>query len=99
VRYLYFEPVTKDYRRSRVDCENIDYEQFPLARHLTRIDVTLEPGDALYLPVHWAHWTAAQGFTFTLTRFFSARLRHYRFPSPGLRCILGRLIQLVRDRK
>ena len=99
VRYLYFEPVTRDYRRSRVDCENIDYEQFPLARHLTRIDVTLAPGDAMYLPVHWAHWTAASGFTFALTRFFTARLRHYRFPSPGLRCILGRLIQLVRDRK
>ena len=99
VRYLYFEPITKDYRRSRVDCENIDYDQFPLARHLTRIDVVLKPGDAMYLPVHWPHWTAARGFTFTLTRFFTARLRHYRFPSPGLRCILGRLIQLVRDRK
>ena len=99
VRYLYFEPVTRDYRRSRVDCENIDYEQFPLARRLTRIDVVMRPGDAMYLPVHWAHWTAAEGFTFTLTRFFTARLRHYRFPTPGLRCVLGRLIQRARGGK
>lgn len=99
VRDLYFEPITQDYRRSRVDCNAIDYEQFPRAKRLTRIEVTLAPGDALYLPVHWAHWTAAEGFTFTLTRFFQARLRHYRFPSPGLRCILGRVIQRVRDRK
>ena len=99
VRNLYFEPITGDYRRSRVDCGAIDYRQFPRARHLRRIDVVLEPGDALYLPVHWAHWTAATGFTFTLTRFFAARLRHYRFPSPGIRCILGGLIQAVCHRQ
>ncbi|MFM8274859.1 MAG: cupin-like domain-containing protein [Gemmata sp.] len=99
VRNLYFEPVTRDYRRSRVSFPDVDYQRFPRARRLTRIDVALEPGDALYLPVHWAHWTAADGFTFTLTRFFRARLREYRFPNPGLRCVLGRLIQLVRDRR
>jgi hypothetical protein len=95
VRRLYFEPVTRDYRRSRVTFPDVDYAKFPLARGLTRIDVVLAPGDVLYLPVHWAHWTAADGFTFTLTRFFDARLRDYRFPSPGIRCVLGRLIQRV----
>ncbi len=98
VQHLYFEPVTRDYRRSRVAFPDVDYRRFPLARRLTPIDVVLEPGDALYLPVHWAHWTAAEGFTFTLTRFFQARVRHYHFPSPGIRCLLGRLIQVVRDR-
>ena len=93
------KPVTRDYRRSRVSFPDVDYQRFQRARRLTRIDVALEPGDALYLPVHWAHWTAADGFTFTLTRFFRARLREYRFPNPGLRCVLGRLIQLVRDRR
>jgi hypothetical protein len=99
VRRLYFEPVSRDYRRSRVEFPDVDYSRFPLARRLTRIDVALEPGDVLYLPVHWAHWTSATGFTFTLTRFFQARLRHYRFPSPGVRCVLGRLIRYVRDRE
>jgi len=98
VRNLYFEPITRDYRRSRVDFPAVDYRRFPLARRLTRIDVVLEPGDVLYIPVHWAHWTAAEGFTFTLTRFFQARLREYRFPSPGIRCIIGRLIQSLRER-
>jgi hypothetical protein len=97
VRNLYFEPITADYRRSRLDFgEAIDYRRFPLARRVRRIDVVLEAGDALYLPVHWAHWTAAEGFTFTLTRFFEARLRHYRFPSPGIRCLLGRLLKSLR---
>jgi ribosomal protein L16 Arg81 hydroxylase len=49
---------------------DVDYRRFPLARRLSPIDVVLEPGDALYLPVYRAHWTAASGFTFTLTRFF-----------------------------
>jgi hypothetical protein len=99
VRDLYFEPITQDYRRSRIDFPKLDYDRFPRARLLHRIDVVLEPGDVLYLPVHWAHWTAAEGFTFTLTRFFQARLRHYRFPSPGVRCVLGRLIQTARGWK
>lgn len=98
-RNLYYEPITGDYRRSRIDFESIDYGQFPRARHLRRIDIALDPGDALYLPVHWAHWTAAVGFTFTLTRFFAARLRHYRFPSPGLRCLVGKALQTVRGGK
>lgn len=99
VRNLYFEPIRKDYRRSRVDCSNIDHERFPNARNAQRIDVTLHPGDAMYLPVHWAHWTAAEGFTFTMTRFFEASLRHYRYPSPGLRCIAGRLLLRLQRNK
>ena len=61
VRHLYFEPVTGDYRRSRVGFPDVDYRRFPLARRLTPVAVVLEPGDALYVPVHWAHWTAAEG--------------------------------------
>ncbi len=45
VRNLYFEPISRDYRRSRIDFDNIDYQQFPRARYLKRIDVTLRPGD------------------------------------------------------
>jgi hypothetical protein len=100
VRNLYFEPVTADYRRSRISFgAEIDYHRFPRASRLSPINVVLEPGDALYLPVHWAHWTTAEGFTFTLTRFFQAQLWNYRFPSPGIRCLLGRLIQLLRNGK
>jgi hypothetical protein len=98
-RFLYFEPLHRDYRRSRIDFGEIDHDEFPLAKRLTRIEVPLERGDALYLPVHWAHWTVGHGLTFTLTRFFNARLHHYRFPTPGIRCLIGRLIQSVLARK
>ena len=29
IRDLYFEPVTQDYRRSRIDFPKIDYDRFP----------------------------------------------------------------------
>lgn len=100
VRNLYFEPVTADYRRSQLDFgSEIDFRKYPKAKRLTRIDVVMEPGDAMFLPVHWAHWTAAEGFTFTLTRFFHARLRHYNFPTPGVRCLVGKAIQALGKRK
>lgn len=92
VANLYFEPLSADYRRSRIDFENPDPVRFPRMRQLSPCEVVMRPGDGLYLPLHWAHWTAAEGFTFTLTRFFDARLRDYRFPSPGLRCLAGRLL-------
>jgi hypothetical protein len=94
-RYLYLEPVHRDYRRSRIDFAAVDYRAFPLARHLNPVTVTLAPGDLLYIPVHWPHWTAGVGVNLTITRFFTAKLRHYRFPNPGLRCLLGRLLQSV----
>ena len=57
VRRLYFEPIAQDYRRSQLAFPDVDYQKYPRAREVTRIEVTLKPGDAMYLPVHWAHWT------------------------------------------
>jgi hypothetical protein len=88
-RHLYLGPFYGDYRRSRIDFAAVDLRCFPRARRLRRIDVELDEGDALYIPVQWAHWTHGRGMNFSLTRFFAARLRHYHFPSPGITCLLG----------
>jgi hypothetical protein len=42
-------------RYSRVDLERPDLDRFPEARELTPTQVVLEPGEALFLPVHWWH--------------------------------------------
>jgi hypothetical protein len=91
VRYLYLEPIYREFYASRIDFRNIDHAKFPLARRARRIDVPLEAGDALYLPVHWPHWTHGSGLNFTLTRFALASVRQYYFPYPGLQCLVDRL--------
>ena len=40
---------------SEVDCEAPDYEKYPLFREVSRVDVILEPGQALFIPVGWWH--------------------------------------------
>jgi hypothetical protein len=88
-RNLYLGPFYGDYRRSRIDFSAIDHARFPRARRLVRYDVELQAGEALYIPVQWAHWTHGHGLNFSVTRFFLSSVRRYHFPSPGLTCLLG----------
>jgi hypothetical protein len=41
---------------SAVDLAHIDYERFPRMRNVTILDVTLEPGEFLFIPLGWWHW-------------------------------------------
>jgi ribosomal protein L16 Arg81 hydroxylase len=40
---------------SAVDCEAPDYDRYPLFRDASRVEVLLEPGEALFIPVGWWH--------------------------------------------
>lgn len=40
---------------SEVDCEAPDYERHPLFQNVSRLEVLLEPGQALFIPVGWWH--------------------------------------------
>ncbi len=40
---------------SRVDTESPNYHRFPLLRDVTRMEVELLPGEALFIPVGWWH--------------------------------------------
>lgn len=40
---------------SEVDCEAPDYQRFPLFKQATIIDLTLEAGEVLFMPVGWWH--------------------------------------------
>ncbi len=48
--YLY------DYNHSTLDPENPDLEEFPLFRHSSPLETTLEAGDVLYMPPHTLHY-------------------------------------------
>ncbi len=40
---------------SDVDCENPDFDRWPNFRNATVIELTLEPGDVMFMPVGWWH--------------------------------------------
>ena len=52
---------------SAVNLDKIDYEQFPLFRNVTVIDVEIGPGDLLFLPVGWWHHVRGLDASITMT--------------------------------
>jgi hypothetical protein len=44
---------------SAVDLDAMDFERFPLLKEATVLDVTLNPGEFLFLPIGWWHWVKA----------------------------------------
>lgn len=45
----------------------------------------IEPGDALFIPVHWWHWAECRGPSSSFTTFWRANAREWAFPRPGFR--------------
>jgi len=44
---------------SKVDIENIDYEAFPLMKNVNVLEVIVEPGEAIFIPLGWWHGVVA----------------------------------------
>jgi hypothetical protein len=52
---------------SQVDMTRIDYDRYPLFRNARVIDVTLSPGQVLFLPVGWWHHVTSLDISITVT--------------------------------
>jgi ribosomal protein L16 Arg81 hydroxylase len=52
---------------SEVDGENPDYERHPDFREVQQLQIVLEPGEALFLPVGWWHHVRALDVSITVT--------------------------------
>jgi hypothetical protein len=80
-------------RRSRVDIRCPDYERFPMSRRLSPgIEVTLRPGDMLYLPCRWWHEVEALSFSIGFNRRFKVGPVEYfsQAAAQGWQCLKGR---------
>lgn len=66
---------------SDIDLNNIDYERFPELRQVNIIDVTLNAGEVLFIPVGWWHHVTglevSMTFTFTNFRYPNDFMRDY----------------------
>jgi len=50
-----------------IDLENPDYDRFPMFRDVPVLDVTIGPGDLLFLPVGWWHHVRSLDVSITMT--------------------------------
>jgi ribosomal protein L16 Arg81 hydroxylase len=64
-------PIVYNYKHcfSEVDLLNIDYKRFPLFRDVDILEVTLLPGEILFIPVGW--WHHVMGLDVTITMSFT----------------------------
>ena len=76
---------------------NPNYDRFPKFRRARPLEFVLEPGEMLFIPVHWWHLTSVSGFQVSVTHFWKARMKSWRFPTPGLQ-VLAREV-LINSRK
>ena len=65
--YLYYPALELGHiNYSPVDVESPDYERFPLFKNATPLEVTLTPGEILFIPVRWWHYARAIDPTISL---------------------------------
>lgn len=60
---------------SPVDPDHVDYARFPGMRNVDVLEVTLEPGEILFVPLGWWHWVKALDVSISLSfdNFWVAR--------------------------
>lgn len=83
---------------SEIDGRNPDLARFPKFGDVP-LRFRLEPGESLYIPVHWWHFTRVQGYQVSVTHFWKARFQNWTFPAPGFQvCAREVLFQSPRSR-
>jgi ribosomal protein L16 Arg81 hydroxylase len=50
-----------------LDLDHLDYTRFPKMRNVDILEVTLEPGDLLFIPLGWWHWVKGLDVTISLS--------------------------------
>lgn len=52
---------------SQIDCENLDYDQFPNVKNCVFYELTLQAGDMLYIPPKWWHYVRSLSNSFSVS--------------------------------
>ena len=71
----------------QIQADQADYERFPKFKKARPLQFMLEPGEMLFIPVHWWHVTSVPGYQVSITHFWKAKLKCWRFPTPGLQVV------------
>ncbi|ALC43540.1 CG13902, partial [Drosophila busckii] len=52
---------------SQIDAAHLDFDRFPLLKHVKFYELLLQPGDCLYLPPKWWHYVHAKTPSFSVS--------------------------------
>jgi hypothetical protein len=66
---------------SRVDVMRPDYQRFPRFRSVPAFETQLDPGDMLYIPIHWFHHVVSLDAAISVNYWWQARLRQALRPA------------------
>ena len=81
----YYTHLLYNYRGvfSEVDCENPDYEKYPLFQKIPIIEVTLNPNEVIFIPVGWWHTVKSLDISISLsfTNFVFPNQYEWVYPS------------------
>ena len=69
---------------SEVDCEQPDYETYPLFRSVRQFDLVLEPTETLFLPVGWWHHVRALDVSVSMSFTNVIWPNHYTWDQPSI---------------
>jgi hypothetical protein len=65
---------------SKVDLENPDYDTYPLYKNVTKVTITLHPGEVLFLPVGWWHHVRALDISINVSFLNFVFPNYYQIP-------------------
>jgi hypothetical protein len=69
---------------SKVDCENPDYNKYPLFKNVNIIETVLEPGEVIFMPVGWWHQVKSLDISLSLSFTNFVFPNHYNYKDPNL---------------
>ena len=95
-RWFQHHPLFSNLDGRQILAGDVDTDLFPKFKGAKPMEFMLHPGEMLFIPVHWWHVTGVEGYQVSLTHFFRAKLRCWRFPSPGLQTIGREIIDFCR---
>jgi hypothetical protein len=72
---------------SRINFRKVDLQQFPRSAEAESLEITLKPGEMVYIPLHWWHTILGLGPNISAAFHWGAPMRDWHFPQPGLRCL------------
>jgi hypothetical protein len=82
-------PFEYGFWRSKINFHNLDAQRYPRLARAHKYTVVLQPGDALFIPVHWLHVPTSGHFSAAVTFWWPAKLRETNSPSAVVRSVVG----------